>query len=752
MNELPFDGVSEVFDNAVHIHWHDVPMICDQSAVLGSNGVDFFDPNLTLTNHNIDTLFMKPFDPSKDRYDLVHDSRKTGTRAHKYCRKAGDSEKEVKEQETSPGIIMILEAEDATAQLDSIETVKDAVVKGLEKEGLHVVSVIVRATSSSSDSEGVVLTLVLAEGYVTVRTWPEHKYCAFDIHLWGSFEKHEAAKTALVTAVGSSAASMSSYRIVAGGMFGVSTWRDDAKKNGPQLDELCGQDSAAPESVRDAPTDPAAVDTLIKEGLSFLQDTDVIVAVVCGNQTQECRSLDVVNGHSNVRESVALRTCSDIQPGDEYSKDGRDRILACEKDTIKTLQDSLSNNDQKVGAIILDSSAPHVMGQIVYKIVDWDSVDAKIFTPENILAIAMIEREDEEWRRYLLDRLRRDIVNLEPVFRAEILFNSSDSSVEMGVTLSGDSVFVQHLADMVDRIEKQTGLTSNIRNIHGGLWDLPDSDASQFFLPKDYDRTSPLEQWRSQQPLGLQTVFQLETVPAQEPVLVGDRIQIYHPFDWFDAVVVSANSDGTYDIEYDGGDFDVGLPRKRLHKLESVSVGEKVLADFNGNGEWFPATIVSENSDGSFNVEYHDGDDEESVSIHQIRKISNTVKKEEKPRNLTKDEVKDAFKHTLASMKSKDIASAKLEEFTNLGDGCVLAAVWPEGNVVVLWDGRKHVDINLFTYAESVEFADEFVSQFKSTIPLLEIALRDEQPRGFGRVVNFLHDIEPRVDPHWAYE
>ena len=32
----------------------------------------------------------------------------------------------------------------------------------------------------------------------------------------------------------------------------------------------------------------------------------------------------------------------------------------------------------------------------------------------------------------------------------------------------------------------------------------------------------------------------------------------------------------------------------------------------------------------------------------------------------------------------------------NLGDGCVIAAAWSEGNVVVAFDGKSHIDLNLF--------------------------------------------------------
>lgn len=121
---------------------------------------------------------------------------------------------------------------------------------------------------------------------------------------------------------------------------------------------------------------------------------------------------------------------------------------------------------------------------------------------------------------------------------------------------------------------------------------------------------------------------------------------------------------------------------------------------------------------------------------------------------MTRAQVKAALEHTIASMESEDIASGKMEEFVANnkmgGQGSVLVALWSGGSAVILFDGQVHVDINLFTYRESKDTHDEFAELFMSQIPMLNIALRDEQPRGYGRVVNFRKDIEPRMLPHWA--
>ena len=105
--------------------------------------------------------------------------------------------------------------------------------------------------------------------------------------------------------------------------------------------------------------------------------------------------------------------------------------------------------------------------------------------------------------------------------------------------------------------------------------------------------------------------------------------------------------------------------------------------------------------------------------------------------------------------------TVKIEQFdgeTFDGDGCLFLAFWAGGSSMILWDGRNHIDMNLFTDVESNEFATKFVDTFvKKKLSDFEIKLHDEQPRGIGRVVNFEEDVgtfdesDPDdYDPHWA--
>jgi len=104
----------------------------------------------------------------------------------------------------------------------------------------------------------------------------------------------------------------------------------------------------------------------------------------------------------------------------------------------------------------------------------------------------------------------------------------------------------------------------------------------------------------------------------------------------------------------------------------------------------------------------------------------------------------------------------------DVGEGCVLLSALAGGSVVVVWDGRGHIDVNLFLYAEDVQLAGEFVGVFKRRLPVHKVVLHDMQPRGYGGVVNFRSDLKlsgdadlatasltkrtVRVVPAWAYD
>ncbi len=693
-NELYLEQFSRVFHHTLQIHYYDVPVICSQSFILGSFNVDFL--NRKPKDHGIidDTIFMKLRSDTTNRFDIFHDYRRNVTREDALCMTQEKAHAAPVEQTASPGILMILEVEDTTVDLDSTETLKDILVNSIVKVGLGVIKTIAPASNKR------MIGVVLKEGFILARTFPEHKYCAFDLHLWGSYEKQEIAKKALINALGSDqkSTSSSSYRIVAGGMFGVDTWVKDEDNRGPRYVHPCRHKQ---EQSRGPFTNHEAVNSITLDLLSLIhQKGNITVAILCGREKDSCDSLKSISKSPNVRAAIPIWTCTDID-------DGFDRQVACEKTVQNILQTFVEDDGGELHSIIVDPAAPFAMGQILHKIFSdaEDGLDISDVLSDQFLLIAHSLDVRETWRRALLDRFRRDIISTDPTFRAEVLLNSTDSSMELGVVSSGDSFFLNHFHHILQIIEEKIGVVAETRNIQGANFTFqPDFEPSLFFPPDVYDQSEPLKQWNSQHPIGFQTVSQLEMGRLDQVVSVGEIVGVFFP-------------------------------------------DEK---------NWYPATVLSFHpEDGSADVRYiDDSKTERRVVRRRIRRTASAIsramtRKSVEPISL--ERLQDAIKFGLTSIaKYLGVEETETHTFDNIAEGALFISFWSSGSASILWDGRRHIDINLFTYTESVEAADEFLREFIEQIPLFSTVLRDDHPRGYGRVVNYARDIKTGGVPNWA--
>ena len=54
----------------------------------------------------------------------------------------------------------------------------------------------------------------------------------------------------------------------------------------------------------------------------------------------------------------------------------------------------------------------------------------------------------------------------------------------------------------------------------------------------------------------------------------------------------------------------------------AFTVGQRIEANFRGEGGWFPARVAAVRGDGALDLIYDDGDREESVAAHRARAYS----------------------------------------------------------------------------------------------------------------------------------
>ena len=676
------------------MEYYDIPKVCDQALIIASNDFDVFTRNLTMhdTEQN---LYITPLDPEGSRFNMIHDYKNNSKSSHHQLCKNTDATEEIAEQEVSPGIFMAIEVENIKLDISSQVLLEKAIAGALVKEGLHVDHVIPRGDNAETIESGPVVefSMILREGYLFVRSYPRSNYCLLDFHLFGSFDKHESAKVAVVEAIGGSRKTMSSFRIVAGGMFGVDTWKEDAKNNGPQFDKPCAEEQHSEEKHKSSRETHGKV---LDIALDLAKGQEFSAIVLC-ERRGDCEASKLLSQNQHdVANSIELALCEDIQESDVLSLEGRERIRKCESELLETILSSYSKT-KKLNLLVVDNNVSSILGQIVLKLLEVrrDLLD------DNVAVIGTVPGYRQTWLWSFLNAFRQDIIVMDPVHELHAVLKTRDGTLDFGVLAGGDTQFFDRLEETISQVNRESGSNLDILSVNGGLWRvtrklvMEDEEADIFFAPMDYNQTSPLEQWNSQTPVAHQSLFQLE--------------------------------------------------------LRTLQEGDAVSANYEDEGEMHPGRIdgVDEESD-LYDVAYDDGDYEKGVHRSQIRKVDGS----DNALILSESKIREALEYTLAEFSENQIVSPQVHHIDDTaGAGSVHVAFWSSGSALVMWDGRGHVDINLVSFLESISFHAEFADLFRYAIPDLETILRDEQPRGYGRVVNFARDlgVGHREPPKWVY-
>mmetsp|Transcript_38988 Transcript_38988/g.94363 ORF Transcript_38988/g.94363 Transcript_38988/m.94363 type:complete len:865 (-) Transcript_38988:169-2763(-) len=100
----------------------------------------------------------------------------------------------------------------------------------------------------------------------------------------------------------------------------------------------------------------------------------------------------------------------------------------------------------------------------------------------------------------------------------------------------------------------------------------------------------------------------------------------------------------------------------------------------------------------------------------------------------------------------ESIETQEVNDFS--GNGSIVIASWSKGQAIVLWDGDGRVDVNWFVFGVDTDIPDSLMATFDNAISMLlafTAIVRDEIPRGTGRIIDFHSEFENRddVDPLW---
>lgn len=285
----------------------------------------------------------------------------------------------------------------------------------------------------------------------------------------------------------------------------------------------------------------------------------------------------------------------------------------------------------------------------------------------------------------------------------------------------------------------------------------------------DFRNTRAYQQYNSQHAMGYQTLVQMELQGPKPQFQVGD--DVLYNFDpasymggWTDATIARVHSDGTYDIKGSWGQYQTHIPRDKLRRVvadqKQIDVGARVLMKQLDPHLWTQGMVLSRSENGMYMIWFQD------LTLHE-KDLASLVPDYEEPTSMDASSISelvsverlDAGLGTALRDAIVDVDKTLLCQSRVIGQGCVWTCFWQGGNAVLVWDGATHVDLNL--YLDETDDDDEeerttprvvaqnVVSQLQEQFPLLVATSVDEQPRGFGHVVNFARDVTENPHVIW---
>lgn len=579
-NEHYLEKFSALFDYSAEINYES-PVICNQVMVFGSNNVNFF--STPTYDHGIETLLMPTMHTTETRHDLMHGYRRNIAPEEKCNLVIPD---ELTTQRAAPGIVEIMNAERVSITLDeSITTIVKDVV---ENEGFNVV-----VDPVFDGSVGIVL---MEEGYISARIWPAEKYVAFDIYLWGSSSEIKNLYKALEKAVGSE--DVSSYKVVVGGMYGSSTWKEDQKIQGPKVKQLrdCEEDVVKEGSLDKKIISAVSVEEAIPLTLSMAKG--VMAVVVCGKEVDECVSYNALKRHGSIKDLIPIYECTDA------------RDYECEANVLETLSKATMGNavgksrKQLISLLVMDGSASYGMHQIMNSVLSDRETRVLLFEQHNVVVTLTNDISEGNFRREFLDRYRKQI-NWDPAARAEIIFQAGGETYETGILSTRNEDINYHIEDYESRIRKRLSDSPDVniemRKIHFALFNFdPDFDPITF-KHEDYDSKPARENFKNQKPLGRQNIYQLIKADNIEEDLNLDMEKIWT---YLKESLKAVNMETTLTRQYsDVGDGGMMLALSSMGSVvlvwdgrEHISVNFFTIEESAGTPENFIDTFFKQSS------------------------------------------------------------------------------------------------------------------------------------------------------------
>lgn len=97
---------------------------------------------------------------------------------------------------------------------------------------------------------------------------------------------------------------------------------------------------------------------------------------------------------------------------------------------------------------------------------------------------------------------------------------------------------------------------------------------------------------------------------------------------WFRGKISKCADDNVYDVDYDDGESETNIPNNLIRSpinvnednlASKLTIGLEIEANFEGKGNWIPGKITRIRNDGTYTIQYNNGESENQVTLNMIR-------------------------------------------------------------------------------------------------------------------------------------
>ena len=569
---------------------NDVPVYGYQAFTMASNAVDFMSASATRTLHD----FVVPplyFNPNAAMENDFH----TGSLSMYNYRKvdrfgADDADVPASSNNNnvpSVGVMMVLELEQVEAERIKATHISQA---------LAAADVSVSEAKSFGDGT---MVFVAPEGYVMARPFPKEQYCAFDVVLWGNYDKIYRVEKQLALALDSGV--KSSYRILISGSFAAEFEGLAGGGSGEESKKKAveGECSTKDETGAAGDVDPtfalpigqphvsAAMKGILTSMSTPLGPSSEIL-VLCGEQSKPCEALKVATDVSPSSSPIptTIYACPESEP-----------IFSCEA-KFRSSMHSIIEHGNEINTILIDPSTPKESGESLYRILSRPGLRDKVLSETVVVAGVVMDQSSSSsvaWLRNLLDRFRTHFFPFNPSFHAEVVFTPSrqdNESVGLGVNIyaANNHNFYTDFVQTVGGVAKTTGLSADVRYVKNAMNNyVPEFDPAHKFTRGSYDNSEAREQRRLAKPLGRQSLWQYDASAALTEYTISS---------------ITSGLETALKL------MNIKKGKYELHNTHKIGAGLVIFALFDGGD-----VTISYDGKSSLNVNLFTLDQEEDVHI-----------------------------------------------------------------------------------------------------------------------------------------